>query len=253
VTARNRALALLAVTGDATAAYGAQAFAEEAERACRGVGSSDAHWRVLCRCPPPDDPNSSYSQILERGLANGVHLGGFDVVVEVSTPAGQPLDSLVPCFAGLADRVRAYAVVGKSRIVVGRDLVIVDGDGDIQLVYAMRRSPGTTHDEFSRFWAEQHTKVAVSTPGLLGYRQLHVEPQLSAQAARLAGLPAGEIDGIALEWFATFDDFAGAVGGPAQFRTRAKQSEVQFNDLDGVSAILASTVASSRERSGAAW
>lgn len=141
----------------------------------------------------------------------------------------------------------------QSQIVIGRDLVIVDGGGPVQLVYAMRRAEGTEHQEFSRFWAEQHTKIATSTPGLAGYRQLHADLALSAKAAAVAGFAASEIDGVALEWFPSLDAFAGAVGGPAEFRTRAKASETQFNDLRGARAIVAHTAASSRAGKEAQW
>lgn len=247
---RHRALALLALPDDGSADAFAATLVAEAERAQRTLAADDAQWRILSRCARPPDPRDIYAQILDRGLANGVMLGGFSVALEVSVGAAGDTRALATCFAGLADRLGNEIVRDRSHAVVGTDVVIVDGDGDVHLIYAMRRSAKTTHEEFCRFWANQHAAVATSTPGLAGYRQLHTDLAQSRQAADAAGLVPADIDGVALEWFASLDDFASAVGGPAEFRQRAKSSEQQFNDLDGAQAIVSRAIASSTTARG---
>jgi hypothetical protein len=47
--------------------------------------------------------------------------------------------------------------------------------------------------------------------------------------------------------------FVSAVGGPAEYTTAAKASEEQFNNLNGVTAIVASVFDRSNGRGGVPW
>ncbi len=79
-----------------------------------------------------------FSRVLERGLSNGVQLGGFDLVLIVSVPSeAVPAlsDALPKSFeplAGLIDPAR-------SALVVGSEDIIMEGTGDVHLIYCMRR------------------------------------------------------------------------------------------------------------------
>jgi hypothetical protein len=106
---------------------------------------------------------------------------------------------------------------------------------------------------FSKFWAKQHAEIAVTTPSLVGYRQLHASLEHSRVAAEAAGLPVSEINGVALEWFRAMDGFVSAVGGPAEFTTAAKASEEQFNNLGGATSIVGTVLERSNGRGGLPW
>jgi EthD domain len=251
---RNRVLLLLAAPGDVITPQLHDALVHEARGALARMTVSDAACRVAARVPSSGaTPPPAYDLILERGLANGVKLGGFSAVIEVSCPAPGGLDELARSVDGIATRLGSLIECERSSAVVGTDLVILDGGGPVQLFYCMRRAPETTHEAFCEFWAQQHTKIATTTPGLSGYRQLHANLQHSRVAAESAGLPVSEINGVALEWFRAMDGFVSAVGGPAEFTTAAKASEEQFNNLNGATSIVGTVLHRSNGAGGAPW
>ena len=91
---RNRVLLLLAAPGDVITPQLRDATSREAKAALHRVGIAGASYRVAARVPSSGSTSpSAYDQILERGLANGVMLGGFSAVIEVSCPAPDGLDS----------------------------------------------------------------------------------------------------------------------------------------------------------------
>ena len=252
---RNRVLLLLAAPNDVVGPQLRDAVVREAKAALGRVSIAHAAYRVAARVPPSGaTPAPAYDQILERGLANGVMLGGFCAVLEVSCPAADGgLDQLANCIDGVGQRLELLIDRERSLAVVGTDLALIDGGGPVQLFYCMRRSGDTTHESFCEFWAQQHKRIAVTTPALTGYRQLHASLGHSRTAAQAAGVPESEINGVALEWFAGMDGFVSAVGGPATFTNAAKASEVQFNNLDRVTAMIGTVFDRSGGAGGAPW
>jgi hypothetical protein len=251
---RNRVLLLLAAPDDVITTQLRDALEREANDAWARMTVDGAAYRVAARVPSSGaTPPPPYDLILERGLANGVKLGGFSVVIEVSCPAPAGLDELARSVDGIGARLGELIERDRSSAVVGTDLVILDGGGPVQLFYCMRRAPDTTHEAFCDFWAQQHTKIATTTPGLSGYRQLHASLEHSRVAAEAAGLPVSEINGVALEWFRAMDGFVSAVGGPAEFTSAAKASEEQFNNLGGATSIVGTVLRRSNGPGGAPW
>jgi hypothetical protein len=215
----------------------AEALQVGAERALKSGPVDACGSRVLL--PLSDDhAGGDYGRIVREGLSNGVKLGGFDAVVELNAPTPTALPDLVGCLREIRASAGALIDPGRTAAVAGTDIVIVEGTGPVHLVYGMRRKAGTSHQDFSRYWEQQHTTVAKFTPGLAGYRQLHADPELSKAAAAAAGVDLYDVDGIALEWFATLADFCSAVGAPVDFKERAKSSEGQFNDIQRATAIV---------------
>ena len=251
---RNRVLLLLAAPDDAVTSQLRDALGRDAKAALGRVTIDGAAYRVAARVPPSGSAQpSSYDLILERGLANGVMLGGFSAVIEVSCAAPDGLDELAQCVDGVGARLDGLIDRSRSCAVVGTDLVLLDGGGPVQLFYCMRRSPDATHEAFSKFWAKQHAEIAVTTPSLAGYRQLHASLDYSRVASEAAGLPVTEINGVALEWFKAMDGFVSAVGGPATFTQAAKASEQKFNNLDGATCIIGSVFDRSNGTGGVPW
>ena len=251
---RSRVLLLLAAPDDAVTPQLRDALSREAKAAIGRLAIDGAAYRVAARVPPSGSAQpSSYDLILERGLANGVMLGGMSAMIEISCPAPDGLGELARCLDGVGARLDGMIDRSQSSAVVGTDLVMIEGGGPVQLFYCMRRSPDTTHETFSKFWAKQHAEIAVTTPSLAGYRQLHASLDHSRIAAEAAGLPVSEINGVALEWFKAMDGFVSAVGGPATFTQAAKASEQKFNNLGGVTCMIGSVFDRSNSRGGLPW
>src|SRR6188472_2035452 len=103
---RNRALLLLAAPGDVITPQLHDALRREAKAALRTMSVADAAFRVAARVPASGaTPPPPYDLILERGLANGVKLGGFSAVIEVSCPAPGGLDELAGSVDGIGRRL----------------------------------------------------------------------------------------------------------------------------------------------------
>jgi hypothetical protein len=177
--------------------------------------------------------------VCTRGLSNGVILGGFDVALSV-TVADEPgaTDRLADAVDGLAGRLGDVLDAERSAVAIGTAHVIKEGHGPIQLFYGMRRLPAVTHEQFSDYWLQQHSKVGVVTPGLAGYHQLHVDPAPTGLAAKAGGLGVEVLDGVALEWFADMADFVSAIGSKPSHGVAAKSSEQQVHDIDRATAIM---------------
>ena len=211
---------------------------EAASQALKAARVPEGRARVMFPISPAEAGNQDYERILRDGLSNGVRLGGFDAVFELNAPDPGSLPQLVAALTEFRAAAGHLVDGARTAAAAGTDVVIVEGTGPVHLVYGMRRKAGTSHDEFSRFWEQQHTTVAKFTPGLAGYRQLHADPALSKAAADAAGVARCDVDGVALEWFAALPDFCSAVGAPVDFKERAKSSEGQFNDIQRATAIV---------------
>jgi hypothetical protein len=217
--------------------------AVELERLRRAV-DQPVIWQRSGRLAGADGPvspwradDTAYDAVLEHGLSNGVRLGGFDVALSV-TVSDEMGPALLDAVDGETDRLGDALDATRSAVAVGPDHSILDGHGAVQLFYCMRRLPRVSHDEFSRYWLEQHSKVGVVTPGLASYHQLHADPESTARAAKLAGFGISDVDGVALEWFPDMAGFITAVGSPPSHASTAKSSESNFNDIDRATAIV---------------
>jgi uncharacterized protein (TIGR02118 family) len=69
----------------------------------------------------------------------------------------------------------------------------------VKLIVMMKRKPGLTPDEFSKYWKEVHASVALNNiPGLLKYIQNHKVKLNDRETV---------YDGIAELWFNDLDSF----------------------------------------------
>jgi hypothetical protein len=178
-----------------------------------------------------------YEQIVERGLSNGVRLGGIDAILDLTVAEGA-LPALIEAAEGMAKRIGPALDTTTSAVVAGDVHLLLDGVGDFQLFYCMRRIDGVTHDEFSQFWLSQHSAHGLATPGLKGYLQLHADLDASVAAAAAVGVEVADLDGVALEWFSTMDAFIAAVTASPSHGKAAKSSESAFNDIERAEVII---------------
>jgi len=248
----NRVLLLVTARDRAQAALLVEPLQAGAERALKALHVEGVESRVLVPLTVANTAGDAYGRILDEGLSNGVHLGGFDAAVELTIPGRRRLPGLVDCLEETR-QCAGYAIDhSRSAAVAGTDVVIVDGEGPVRMVYGMRRKSGTSHAEFCRYWEKRHTTVTRITPGLAGYRQLHGDPDASRRAAEAAGVGLHDIDGVALHWYRSLHDFASVVAlvgplvpnadAPVSFREEALSSERRFSDLSRATAIVATEV-----------
>ena len=90
------------------------------------------------------------------------------------------------------------------------------------------RREGMSHDDFVRYWREEHGRLIRDTPALarclLRYEQ----------HPRIPGNRGGgtDYDGVAIQSFASWDEFAAMISGPAGEAMRA--DEANFLDPDRI-------------------
>jgi hypothetical protein len=182
--------------------------------------------------------HGGYDEVLEKGLSNGVVLGGIDVVVDVGLDRLPDTAPLGAAFKEMVASLGPGVDPARSMVAVGTAVPIVEGAGPLCLVYGMRRVPTVSHEQFSQYWVEQHVKVSKLTPHIIGYYQLHVDPELSAQTAAGAGVGTGDLDGVAIESFESLTTFVQCVRPDPSFAAAARSSEEQVNDLGRAVAVL---------------
>ena len=69
-------------------------------------------------------------------------------------------------------------------------------EGGAFLSLAFRRYPGTTVEQFRQWWYSQHAPLCIPILGeeMLGYDQVHVDPEMSRKAAEALGVPFVDYD-----------------------------------------------------------
>jgi hypothetical protein len=241
---------LLLITGRQGVATSelADALHVGALRALQALPIDGGDSRVLFPIHEPDQGASEYNEFLEDGFGNGVRLAPVDAVLQVTAPGRAALPALISCLVEVRRCAGHVMDSALSAAVAGTDVMIVDGTGPVELVYGMRRRPNTSHQAFCRYWKEDYTGVARFAPGLAGYDQLHANPEASKSAAAAAGVAIHDIDGVALQWFRSLQDFSSVVrlrgplvpstGKPISYKEQATLSERQFSDMQRTTAAV---------------
>ena len=69
-------------------------------------------------------------------------------------------------------------------------------EGGAFLSLAFRRYPGTTVEDFRKWWYSQHAPLCIPILGeeMLGYDQVHVDPDMTRKAAEALGVPFVDYD-----------------------------------------------------------
>jgi hypothetical protein len=164
----------------------------------------------------------------------GVPITTFDAALEVrgTEVSGHEL------IDGLAHRLPSTDA-GSSLACIGVEHVITSGEAPIRVFYCLNRTAVHTHDSFSHEWLTGLTEHTRHTPGMSGYRQLHIDASLSALACRAAGLPAHHLDGVALEWYEELGSLLSAIGWVSEPDSKAAAAEHDLIDFSSARAMLA--------------
>lgn len=209
---------LFAGTGSGTDALAAALRDEVTRWQYSHVAGLRVRWGVKL----PEDPFSSTAQ---GAGAAGLHLDGF---LEMASEVVEPtvMRSLV---MGVAARLGADVDPASSALVAGEEHTIFPGDRPVLLIYALRRLPALTHEQFCDHWLHRHAEFARPTQEHRGYRQFHADPEWSARLAGAAGVAIADIDGVAEASYADVADFQDVMSRP-EVAADAMEDERRFID-----------------------
>jgi hypothetical protein len=121
----------------------------------------------------------------------------FDAVLELAVPDEAGPEPLIARAAALGPAITPLIDRARSAAVLGREIVIVPGEGELQLYRCMSRKDGLTLEQFSDHWLNIHAEFGRAVPGKPGYRQLHRDPAAQTAAAAAAGVAIDTVDGVA--------------------------------------------------------
>ncbi len=126
-------------------------------------------------------------------VANWRHVDG---AIEVSIPNDHRAQVPEICTA-MRPILDALAKPGSIEVMTGAMHHMVPArEGGAFLSLAFRRYPGTTVEQFRQWWYAQHAPLCIPILGeeLLGYDQVHVDPDLTREAAAALGVPFIDYD-----------------------------------------------------------
>ena len=119
-----------------------------------------------------------------------------DGAIEVTIANGNQASIPEICRA-MRPLLTPLAAAGSIEVMAGATHFMVPiRPGNTFLSLAFRRFPGTTVDDFRRWWHDQHGPLAIPVLGeeLLAYDQVHVDRAMSAAAAEALGVSDFEYD-----------------------------------------------------------
>ena len=124
--------------------------------------------------PPPEPSTPRRFETVDAAIEITVETAQIDALPELAGRIGEAVRPIV---------TRGAAMTGPMhRMVPPRD-------GDVFLSLAFQRAPGTTSEEFQRWWRYQHAQLCVPlmSPELLAYDQVHLDHARSRAVAEAAG------------------------------------------------------------------
>jgi hypothetical protein len=197
--------------------------------------------------------HSSQISVLGDDLANGVQQHGRVRAVAhnpsilsglahgAETAAAPPFVGLVEITLDEGDTATAVATLSApmdragwldrtaSAVVVGPELTVVPGDERIMLAMALTRRAGMPLADFTEYWSTKHADLGRQVPGSEGYRQVHLDTELTSQARELTGFTGPRFDGVALAYYSTEATFQ-AIMANAEITARLLEDERRFID-----------------------
>lgn len=104
----------------------------------------------------------------------------------------------------------------------------------VKLFALLRRRPGLTHEEFVAHWRDRHGPLIRDTPDLARHL-VRYEQHPRHRPDALSGTEG--IDGVAVQWFASIDDFVGFISEPA-YAELVAPDERRFLDMDRLEFVI---------------
>jgi hypothetical protein len=120
----------------------------------------------------------------------------FDAVLSIGL-SGAGGDGLAGVVEGLGRRLDGLADTQGSAVMAGTVDVVIPGDGGIFSLYPLRPIASLSVAEFYQHWTNVHRNLALTVPGLQGYRQFRADLDATRRAATAAGFGTSGFLGIA--------------------------------------------------------
>ena len=166
------------------------ARAADAVQALRSTLPNDIDVAAASR--HPNDPT--------RELTNAAAMATAAVTFDASVSLAAEQGSLERLIAALPIVVQQFGDVidrDQSAALAGVERVIVAGEEPLVHLFALRRLPSISNEEFHDHWFTIHSGLGHTIPGIGAYNQFHADADASAQAAKTAGVGYGDYDGVA--------------------------------------------------------
>jgi len=103
----------------------------------------------------------------------------------------------------------------------------------IKLICFVKRNPSLSVDQFHDHWRGQHARLIRETPGVADRVERYEQNHRCAEDYERGG----DFDGVAIQWFASMDDFVAMVADP-EYQAHVAPDERALLDLDGLAWIL---------------
>jgi hypothetical protein len=203
---RNKIMLLLAQSDTQPPGTLEPPLASEGQRVRKFLPKGAFHRRAFHL---PDDPTQQIAHATEMGEAPG----SFDAVFEVGAE-GATWTELIPAVQGLVERLKELVNPARSAVIAGTEHVIVPGEQPLLLVFALRRLPSLTSEEFHNYWLNKHADVGRAVPGLQGYRQFHADQKATETAAEAAGVAITDFEGAAEGYYQDLNSFLEIMSKP---------------------------------------
>jgi len=98
----------------------------------------------------------------------------------------------------------------------------------VKLIVCAKRKPGITHEEFDRYWRENHGPLIKSVPEVIRHVRKYVQCHIVKNAAPLGA--GSDFDGVAELWFDNVDELSKAFTEP-RYLEIIRPDELRFVDL----------------------
>jgi len=99
----------------------------------------------------------------------------------------------------------------------------------VKLIACARRKPGMTHEEFDRYWRDNHGPLVRSVPEFIRYVRRYVQCHIVSGSGPLG--TGSDFDGVAELWFDSLDDLNKAFSEP-RYLEIIRPDECKFCDLE---------------------
>lgn len=157
----------------------------------------------------------------------GPPMRAFDATLELRCAKGKALRKAVD---DIGARLEGILHTDLSAALQGTDHALqACAPTPVRYQYVMRRRADLSHAQYADHYLNKHARFGVSTPGIEGYVQFHVDPEASRRAAEKAGLGLWAADSVSELQLESTRKFIEAVAS-WPLRAEATQDEELFVD-----------------------
>jgi len=191
-------------------------------------GQADIRLGVRC------DPDPLEDVMRERKSA------GIDAAIELTAPVDR-LSALLELSTAVAGVLKDLIDPAETLLMGGTTYRMVPArPGGVFLSLAFRRDPAVTVEQFRAWWRDQHAGLAISllSPALLGYDQVHVDPDASRAAAIAAGLRYDGFDAYDNLTWASVASFMASVNDAEAQRQLYEDEQGNIDNLSNRAALM---------------